>query len=391
MKTVTCLVFGLMIFISTKAQDITRIEYYFDTDPGFGNGIPVTFTPDSLVTAAFIADITGITGGLHMLCIRARNEINLWSILSSRLFAAFDYSVLLDISQMEYFIDNDPGYGNGRQVIISPGNQITQLFAIDLTGVAPGIHILAVRCKKAHNQWSQIGHYLFNAVDLSIGDVVQMEYFVDSDPGYGHATPIVIIPGNNISAVFTPDLSGLSSGMHLLCVRSKNSFNRWSQVEYSMVINDDDALHMITKLEYYLTNDPGFGKGKDIPVTPTLKLTSNFILDTNDISAGSYWLVSRVMNDAARWSIIASEHITIKTKTWTGASDIDWKVPENWDPVGVPLSTDKILIPTGALRMPVVKESGHSCHDISIGDGASLDLDPGVTLEITGDIRIEKE
>jgi hypothetical protein len=391
MKTVTCLVFGLMIFISIKAQDITRIEYFFDTDPGFGNGIPVNFTPDSIVTAAFITDITGIASGLHMLCIRALNEGNLWSILSSRLFAAFDYSVIQDISQMEYFVDNDPGYGNGKPVIITPGKNVTQSFVIDLTGVSPGIHKLITRCRNSVGQWSQIGHYLFNAVDLSIGDVVQMEYFVDSDPGYGHATPIIIIPGNHISNVFTPDLTGLSPGIHLLCLRSKNSFNRWSQVEYSMVLNEDADLHMITKLEYYLTRDPGFGKGKGVAVIPAAELTSNFILDTNNIVAGSYWFVSRVMNDAARWSIISSKHITVKTKIWTGTSDVDWKVPENWDPMGVPLSTDKIIIPTGALRMPVVKESGHSCHDISIGDGARLDLDPGVTLEITGDIRIEKE
>jgi hypothetical protein len=463
MKTLACLVFGLLILISTKAQDISQIEYFFDNDPGFGNGIPVSFTPDSLVTASFTANITGVPTGLHILCIRARNELNLWSILSWRLFAVFDYLTIQDIVQMEYYVDNDPGYGNGRQVSVSAGSLVTSLFTIDLTGVAPGIHLLVARCKNALNQWSQVGHYSFLSaapgfeniagleyyidndpgygkgipvtitpgknvtqgfiIDLTgvspgihklitrcknsadqwsqighypfisvnpvIGDILQIEYFVDTDPGFGKAIPLSITPGNTVTKVFTPDLSGLSDGIHLLCLRSRNIYNCWSSLEKTILLNQDVALHMITKLEYYFTNDPGFGKGKDVSVTPALQLTSNFILDTNDISAGSYYLVTRVMNDAARWSIIASERITIKTKIWTGTIDDDWKVADNWEPAGVPVSTDKVMIPAGTTWMPVVRESGHRCHDISVADGATLTLLPGIALEITGDMRIE--
>jgi len=82
MKAISILVTALLIVTFSQAQDVNRIEYFFDTDPGFGNGIPLTFTPDSMVSVNFTADITGLSHGMHMLCLRAGNENNLWSMLA---------------------------------------------------------------------------------------------------------------------------------------------------------------------------------------------------------------------------------------------------------------------------------------------------------------------
>jgi hypothetical protein len=463
MKEVACFVFGLMIFISTRAQDITRIEYFFDTDPGFGSGIPVIFTPDSLVSTAFTVNVSGIPAGLHMFCMRAGNAVNVWSVVSNRLFAVFDYAGSQNIVQMEYFVDNDPGFGSGSQVSITQGSQVSKQFTIDLTGVGPGIHILVVRCRNILNQWSltghysflyaatsfedianleyyidydpgygnghtilvtpgknitksfvidltgvlpgihklitrcrnsagqwsQVGHYLFNAVDPEIGDIRQIEYFFDADPGFGNGKPVTVVPGTDISKTFSPDLTGLSDGIHLMWLRSKNLYNRWSSPAKTLFLKEDTVIHLVAKLEYYFTKDPGYGNGKNVPVIPARELTSNFILDTNDVSAGNYFLVTRVKNNAARWSIISSKPIVVRTKTWTGLIDDDWKVPGNWEPAGVPLSTDKVIIPAATPWMPVVRESGHSCHDVSVAAGATLTLLTGITLELTGDMKIE--
>ena len=58
----------------------------------------------------------------------------------------------------------------------------------------------------------------------AIGQTVnEMEYFFDSDPGYGMATSVTITPGSSISEVFNAPTGALATGFHDLFVRTKDT------------------------------------------------------------------------------------------------------------------------------------------------------------------------
>ena len=69
------------------AQNITVVEYFFDTDPGYGFGTSVTITPATSITDfTFPIDITAASDGFHTLFVRAKDANNNWSAAYSRPF-----------------------------------------------------------------------------------------------------------------------------------------------------------------------------------------------------------------------------------------------------------------------------------------------------------------
>ena len=73
--TISCVV------TSTTDELVDCIEYYWDSDPGYGNAHQITFTPGSIITLSnYNIDISGLTGQ-HTLYVRARVG-NLWATVS---------------------------------------------------------------------------------------------------------------------------------------------------------------------------------------------------------------------------------------------------------------------------------------------------------------------
>ena len=46
------------------------MEYYFDTDPGFGNGISVPLTAGTVTNTTFDIDVSGLSPGYHKVYFR---------------------------------------------------------------------------------------------------------------------------------------------------------------------------------------------------------------------------------------------------------------------------------------------------------------------------------
>jgi len=78
---------------------------------------------------------------------------------------------------------------------------------------------------------------------------------------------------------------------------------------------------------------------------------------------------------------------SIYGKVWSGNSNYEWNNHENWIPAGVP-SAENVLIPPGLTIYPVVGVDGMSCGNITIANGAALDVLQGVTLIIQGKITL---
>jgi len=73
-------------------------------------------------------------------------------------------------------------------------------------------------------------------------------------------------------------------------------------------------------------------------------------------------------------------------KTWTGATDDDWNVSTNWNPVGVPDNTYDVTIPT-ASNYPKVKNANASCKSLTLTTG-QLAVQGGYDLTVSSDVTI---
>ena len=135
---------------------ITQVEYFVDTDPGFGKATQVSITPaKNLVNKEFTLPINSVNTGIHRLYIRSKNGFNKWSHANSVLFYKYDPPADTALAQVEYFIDNDPGFGKGIQVVMNPADKWRDsTFQMNITGLTKGTHTFYLRTRSNTGKWS---------------------------------------------------------------------------------------------------------------------------------------------------------------------------------------------------------------------------------------------
>ncbi|WEK37892.1 MAG: T9SS type A sorting domain-containing protein [Candidatus Pseudobacter hemicellulosilyticus] len=225
-----------------------NLEYFVDTDPGLGNGqfvsIPAT---QQLNGFSFNADMTGLPHGLHRFYLRSKDANGRWSHAATTVFDNYlvpAYAVpaaLPTIVAAEYFIDRDPGTGNGHPIAIPVAPQVeASAFLVDVSGLAPALHQLFVRVKDANGVWSLTYYGVFdNSHNAPYPDapapappVRQLEYYIDTDPGLGNATAVAISAGQDLQNIsFDVPVGQLSAGVHTIFIRSRQ--NPWSFAAYT--------------------------------------------------------------------------------------------------------------------------------------------------------------
>lgn len=229
---------GRGFYITSSTTDVPNLltaEYFFDTDPGVGNGTPIPITPGA--TSNFIASIPSgsLTPGFHFVAIRTKGANGKWGIFESRGFYITGSTTdVPNITKAEYFFDSDPGPGNGTPISITPGAIANFTVSLPATGLTPGFHFLAIRTQRANGTWGIFesrGFYLSGSASNS-SDIVAAEYFIDGiDPGEGNGEPLTITtPGPTVNQVFDIALSGVPSGARTLSVRVKDATGIWSQI-----------------------------------------------------------------------------------------------------------------------------------------------------------------
>ena len=233
------------------ARTIVKAEYFFDTDPGPGNGTPINLTPATDIanlSATISLNGAALTNGFHRLYIRTQDDAGRWSLTAT---AFFDNVVVPpyptetgtpgNITEIEYFIDTDPGLGNGEKIVVPPSDNLNGINAlIDLRNIPVGAHRLYIRSKDASGKWSLTHYAVFDNSTLTpyplappaAPDLTDAEYFFDTDPGFGNGTPITLPASTDVSnfSVNIP-LNSLSQGPHTFYLRSKQ--NPWSLTAYA--------------------------------------------------------------------------------------------------------------------------------------------------------------
>lgn len=138
------------------------------------------------------------------------------------------------IQSAEYFLDSDPGLGNGTQIMIVGGDSISISDSIMLNGIDPGFHFLYVRVLDSLGI-SSANRQLFYVLDtnsvstkLEYSPIVQAEYFLDSLPPVGQGIPLPIPKGGIVNSSHSISISGLPLGTHWIGIRVKDSSGVWS-------------------------------------------------------------------------------------------------------------------------------------------------------------------
>lgn len=302
----------------TYAQ-ISSFEYFFDQDPGFGNGTPIAggFTPGQAVSFNHQFPVTGLARGFHTLHIRAKGDAGRWGHTFSRVFYITNIGGP-DLAEAEYFFDSDPGVGNGHAISIHTGTTVNQTLSIPVTGLQAGFHQLYLRTKNTSGSW---GHYqtrAFMVTNMASGnaDITAVEYFFDTDPGNGRGHAIALTPTADVNQVIAIPMNGLAPGFHQLYLRARNNMNIWShyQTRSFMVTTLNITQTKIAGAEYFVDTDPGVGNGTPVAINPpgdTINQQFTLAMPAG-LSEGNHQLFIRARNEQGQWSLLQTAIFIVK-------------------------------------------------------------------------------
>jgi Secretion system C-terminal sorting domain len=217
-----------------------------------------------------------------------------------------------NVAQVEYFIDADAGYGNNAIIDVTPSADGTFPFTLNLSSFIPGYHKLYIRTKDSDGKWSLTARRNIEVLaSAAKTTIIRGEYFVDTDPGVGTATPITIAtPDSIILQNFTAVASGLSEGYHKLYGRFKDNQGKWGLTfRRNIEVYKSDTTKVI-KAEYFFRTDQGFGNCASVTIaSPVADGSFSFNIPRNTIPEGADTLFVRVQNDAEnRWSLTQWEN-----------------------------------------------------------------------------------
>lgn len=277
----------------SRDMAVIQAEYFWDTDPGQGNGntiLALDGNLDETVESLLNSSVSlPASLGPHLFGVRVKDIDNQWGPLFSTMVQRQELTTVIrdiEVAQAEYFWDSDPGQGNGISMLAFDGNYDESVELIFENAVpislTSGPHTFNVRIQDADNQWSApfstvIYCDSLHAALRNIG-ITEAEYFWDSDPGQGSGTPLLALDGNidDVVESLLRNSIGLPAaiGAHVFHVRVKDSDNQWSQTFQTLVYRDTitpvNRDFKVTMAEYFWNSDPGQGNG-----LPLLALDGN--------------------------------------------------------------------------------------------------------------------
>lgn len=319
-------------FAPVSSTNPESLEYFIDDDPGYGNGKAVSLSAtDSEAVTELSLDLSPTSTGFHQAHFRSRNSNNwgLTEVLNFINLKAPDTTV----AGIEYFIDSDPGLGNGTFIAsTNPEQDVDLNITVPLSDVTVGFHQLYTRAKSGNGTWSptQVLSF-FNLVAPSEG-IAYIEYFVDNDPGLGNGTPISFAPGQE-EINFNVDLSSVNTGFHQIHVRARSSNGTWGLLESSSFLVEKGAGKNadIVALEYFFIGSSTFSQvfTYEIPEASTdidiiAPLDNSFLEDGEN-----YTLVVRAVDASGAKSVRSTDTFTYVENTAPEIDDQSFATDEN--------------------------------------------------------------
>jgi hypothetical protein len=200
----------------------TGAEFFWDVDPGVGNGTPIALnTASATFNGELPISSVGVKPGNRLLGVRTRGAGNVWSApLVNSVYVPTLYV------EGEYFWDTDPGVGNGTSFsLAAQEDTLDQTVSVNSGSVTPGVHYLYSRVRGMYGSY---GPPKKTRVYIS-RNIVGGEYFWDTDPGVGNGTPLgVIAIGDSVQVCGAVTTNGFAEGTYMFYTRTVSEDGQWS-------------------------------------------------------------------------------------------------------------------------------------------------------------------
>ncbi len=341
MKKIMLFLIAWCSYVSANAQTIVAAEFFVDVDPGVGNGTTITpITPGPNPTFVATVPTTSLSPGFHFVAIRTKDVSGKWGLYENRgFYISASTTSVGNITAAEFFVDADPGVGNGTAITpITPGPNPTFVATVPTTSLSPGFHFVAIRTKDANGKWGLYenrGFYISTST-TNVGNITAAEFFVDADPGVGNGTAITpITPGPNPTFVATVPTTSLSPGFHFVAIRTKDANGKWGLYENRGVYISTSTTNSgnIVAAEFFVDADPGVGNGTAItPITPGPNPTFVASVSTTSLSPGFHFVAIRTKDANGKWGLFENRGFYISTQTNNSAGMTDAEFFIDTDP-----------------------------------------------------------
>lgn len=249
---------ALLCSTTLVGQGITAAEYYWDSDPGAGNGTPMAAVDGNLsdaLEAILLETATLPAQGPHTLGIRVRDANNNWGPVFTTVVVV-DPSIVtapeINVTLAEYFWDSDPGAGNGIPLLAFDGNfdaALEQLLLETNTLPATGAHVLGLRARDANAAWGPVFSVVVDVMEGAVSfpdiNLTAAEYYLNDDPGPGAGTPMLASDGSFDMALEAIRGGGIPvpvlAGPNVLYLRARDANNNWGP-SFGIVVNIDTTI-----------------------------------------------------------------------------------------------------------------------------------------------------
>lgn len=277
-----------------------QIEYFFDTDPGPGNGVLLAQGMSGLQAATEQIDLSALPAGMHTLYSRAKDAHGHWGHPQGKPFLvveAFPQEENTDLYSAEYYLDHMDqkitSHRTSRQAEVYYDKHLS------LEGVEEGFHTLFVRVKDFRGNDSQVMSVPFYLQDEKFvsSPVRNFEYALDAPAGWN--TMEVEDPSTEVSQQAVVETDQVSPGMHLLFVRPVDAENQPGPVFFRPFYLEEERLeetlsgyqYAIDGLQEFTSSSQMGGDGE---------LASEWILEMGSFPEGFHTLHVRPVGSSGR-------------------------------------------------------------------------------------------
>ena len=303
---------------------ITSGEYFWDTDPGFGNGGALLVLDgnynEAMENMYSNNTLNNIDTGWHQFGLRIRDESSIWGPTYYRSILVKLSPQLIKITSAEFFFGStDPGEGSGTTLLVMDGQfdeALENVMKASLQ-VDTGFSLLNVRIKDLNNDWGPVFKRVIYKNDSSYLEDIKItsgEFFWDTiDPGLGNATTLLAFDGdfNEALELVISDSATAppNDSLNLLNIRVMDENGNWGALFKRVFLQYDSANALedlkVTSAEYFWDTDPGSGNGAVLLVfdgnynEAIENMYSNNAF--NNISSGWHQFGLRIRDESSIW------------------------------------------------------------------------------------------
>ena len=398
----------------TVASNIVKAEYFFDTDPGFGNGIniPVTAGAD-LQNINFSTGIGSLAPGVHQLFLRSQNTNGKWSVSNRHIFYKQNPANGVPpaaITSIEYFIDIDPGFNNAVPLAVNPAPVFSDfIMPANISGLSVGNHKLYIRSSASNGASITNTHYFAIAATASspsinvnaltkkqmcARDSVNISF--DARGTYNAGNTFNVELSNAVGSFTSPVIIGSYSGTKSAIVGCKIPPGTLGGSNFRVRVSSTNPVVTGLTGADALTIGNWPNRGPDTIVyhlCPGLNINLNTLYNNTGLTAvwntvnpaavvpGTYRLV---VTNSYGCMDTAFAVTLLEVATWMGTTSSNWHTAANWNIGKVPTEFTHVIIPAGTPNSCIISTNNASAASIQVRNGASVQTINNKTADIKG-------